>query len=144
MSETPGEERKLVDEWLSTRSVYDLRIDSAVATPHAGGGFDAELRVSAVSVSQGDSTSDVPLERDHLDLAIFDDASPRNQIYSGQLSLIEGRGSLRIHLPVRPGRIVLDPLVRRLDRDRSNNAKHFVFRSRPNEKLEPDRSTSEQ
>ena len=122
----PDAERALVREWLDGVAVYDMRVDTAMVSTRPDGSMRARVELSAVkSVRSGQSEIEVPLDAESIDLVLAG-AAPGDALFAGKVRFSAGRAALEIDLPARPEFAVADPLVRRIDRERSNNRKRFV------------------
>jgi ABC-2 type transport system permease protein len=122
-------QRTLVDEWLGERTVYDLRVDSAYTTTLENGRFRTAVWITAAkTVRRG--TTDVPLsmEGEAIDVAVYD-GNPQTgrRLYAGKHTVTEGRIALSLDLAARPAFVVVDPFVRRIDRDRTDNRKRIAI-----------------
>jgi len=118
----------LVDEWLGDRVVYDLRVDSAAAAPLAGGRFRLTTRIGVAKLARR-SAGEEPRSADGemLDVAVWvGDALSGQLLHDAKHPVAEGRIDLVLDLPARPERVVVDPYVRRIDRDRTNNQRRVT------------------
>lgn len=116
-----------MDEWLGERVVYDLGVDSAEVAPSKKGfRVTAGIRV-AKTVTRGAADEPRSADGESLDVAVYDDAPGSGRLlYAGKHLVTGGRIALTVDLPEPPAYVVVDPLVRRIDRDRTNNTRRVV------------------
>jgi hypothetical protein len=109
---TSQAQRAAVDEWFRGRVVDDFKVDSAVAVAVADG-YHAEVRISGRAGAV-------------VEFAIYggDEAAPK-LLATGNSLLGAGENRLSLPLTERPRTVVLDPSIRRIDLDRSNNGAEF-------------------
>jgi ABC-2 type transport system permease protein len=123
-----SEDRALVDEWLGGRAVYDLRVDSATAAPLPGGRYRVSARITARKTARrGGSDVARTMDGEAIDVAVLD-GNPwtGRMLYAGKARVVGGRIALTVDVPARPAYVVVDPYVRRIDRDRTDNAKRLA------------------
>ncbi len=122
-----SEARALVDEWMTGRVIHDIRLDSAWAVRGtAGYAVEANIRVDRVSMSASGEQI-VPADGALLEYAVMGGADANLVLRRGAARTSGGQLHLALTLPERPVSLVLDPLLRRIDRDRSNNARQIVI-----------------
>ncbi|MBV9879247.1 MAG: hypothetical protein JO180_02075 [Gemmatirosa sp.] len=126
LAEARGDaDRALVDEWLTDRVVYDLRVDSATATPLGGGRFRLVARGTASkSARRGDAEVHRSTNGEAIDVAAYDERG--DVLYTGKARVAGDRIEVDVTLAARPASVVVDPFVTRIDRDRTNNRRTVV------------------
>jgi hypothetical protein len=125
-----AEQRTLIDEWLGGTTVYDLKVDTATVRAGEDGRYRADVSFHAIkSVRAGAAEADQPVTGERIDVVLLDDASPANTLCAGTVLIDAGRATMSVVLPSRPTHVVIDPFIRRIDRERSNNRKRFVPRA---------------
>jgi ABC-2 type transport system permease protein len=123
-----AEARALVSEWLTDRVVYDLRVDSATATPLGNGRSRVAARITARKSARRGAT-DVPgrMDGEAIDVAVFEgDPSTGRVLYAGKQRVVGGQITLAVDVSAPAAYVVVDPFIRRIDRDRSDNARRVV------------------
>lgn len=125
LAHTSASQSPIVREWLTGRMVYDLRVDTATVSSGANGSFHVNITIAAV---KGDAAADVevPVDGERIDLVLVDEAMPLKHTYATTIELVGGRAATAVDLPFRPTHALVDPMIRRLDRQRSNNSKSIV------------------
>ena len=79
--------------------------------------------VIAGTVSDAGQDGTRALDGQSVDVMLSDDANPRGRRFTQKVPVTAGRATLLVDLPFRPSVAVVDPFIRRLDRERSNNRK---------------------
>ena len=123
-AEAPGEaERALVDEWLGDRVVYALRVDTAAVAAASTGGFRLTTTITATKAALRDGREVArPADGEAIDVAVYDDRPEVGRVlYAAKHRVAGGRIALSLDLPSRPAYVVVDPYLRRIDRDRTDN-----------------------
>jgi len=118
----------LVREWLGDRTIYDLRVDTAVATRIS----DGRIRISAhISVNKtarrGDADVPVSMDGELIDVAMGDgDFGTGRLLHLGKYRVVNGHIDVMTVLPSAPDFVAVDPFVTRLDQNRGNNEKRVT------------------
>ncbi len=120
-------DRRVVDEWFTARVVYDLGAETATTTPmgerHR---LTASFRVDKRTL-RGRTEEALSADGALIDIAVSAEESQGHRVlYVGEHAVVRGRIELSLTLPVRPGSVEIDPSVRRIDRDRSDNRRRVV------------------
>ena len=122
--ELPEEYHAQVDEWLEQVVLYDLSIPAATATRLPDGRFAVSMEVKAAKL-EGDTANPVG---EIVDLAVYGGDS----LLTAQQPLLTSRDTtLTITVDAQPDRVVIDPFVRRIDRERSDNTRKVILSSTP-------------
>lgn len=121
--------RALVDEWFTSRVTDDLAADSAVVAP-ANGSYrlKAWFRASRTDMRNREARAVPDDELYQVDVAVYGEGSEAPVLYQGRQYVRNGRIELSLDVPARPAFVEIDPEVRRIDRDRSNNRKRVELR----------------
>jgi hypothetical protein len=92
----------------------------------AGYAVEANIRVDRVSMSAtGEQIA--PADGALLEYTVMGGADAKLVLRRGAARTSRGQLRLALTLSERPVSLVLDPLLRRIDRDRSNNARQLVI-----------------
>lgn len=127
----------LVDEWFTGHVLYEMRVDSATATRHVVGASSnattpstSRYRVRATFDMQRivvkDGVEQVqPATAITVDVAVhgIDGAL----LYAAKVPVVNGRVVLSAVVSAEPMDVEIDHMIRRIDRDRSNNRKRVVI-----------------
>ncbi|GAB3834035.1 M1 aminopeptidase family protein [Hymenobacter jeollabukensis] len=129
LTEAPtATDRAAVDEWLTRQVVRELRVDTALVQPAADGRFQAEIRISArKTAGQGRREIAQSTDGETVEVTVLDGPPGSGRLlYHGEERVVGSQIQLKLRLPKRPAYVVVDPAVRYLDRDRTNNQRRFV------------------
>ncbi|MBK7905807.1 MAG: hypothetical protein IPJ78_04505 [Gemmatimonadetes bacterium] len=119
-------DRSLVDEWFTERVLYDLRVDSAWVEPRPDGYLlRAEFHAVRVRLTDG-GERDEPAEGQRFDVAVRDGAD--SVLHRGSVVATRRGASLSMALSGMARSVEIDPWIRRIDRERSNNVRRVVLR----------------
>jgi len=112
-----------VHEWLGGRVTYDLRVDTAAARALPGGRWRLDVRVAAAKLARrGGEEMRTAMEDEEIDVAVYDGAQGTGRaLHAARVRVVDGRADFALELPAQPAVVVVDPFVRRIDRDRSDN-----------------------
>ena len=115
--------RARVHEWLGGRVTYDLRVDTAAARALPGGRWRLDVRVAAAKLARrGGEEMRTAMEDEEIDVAVYDGAQGTGRaLHAARVRVVDGRADFALELPAQPAVVVVDPFVRRIDRDRSDN-----------------------
>ena len=118
-----------VDEWFSGRVLYDLRVDSASAVPE-GVHYRVHARFSTRRVTVGENAERVEaVDGELFDVDILGDDG--GVLFRGTVHARDGAAELSAVVLQRPNVVRIDPSVRRLDRERSNNRRIVLAADEP-------------
>lgn len=112
--EVPEEYHAQVDEWLGEVVLYDLSIPAATAKLLPDGRYEVRVEVRA-SKQKGNSATAL---HEAVDVALY---GAGGLLLLQQPFLSARDSTLTILVAERPTRVAVDPFVRRLDRERSDN-----------------------
>lgn len=113
-----------LDEWLGEVVLYDLSVPAATAVALPGGRYLVTVELKAARL-RGDST--LALD-EAVDVAVYGDA---DSVIALEQPVISGRDTtLTLTVGARPVRAAIDPFVRRLDRERSDNERKIMMGGR--------------
>ncbi len=125
---TSASDSALVDEWFTERVLYDLRADTAWAVREGDGyRLHATFRTERVRFSAIDEVGE-PASGQAFDVVVHGEDNA--VLYRGTVQATGSSASLSTVVTAAPTRVEIDPLIHRLDRDRSNN-RVDVIRSAP-------------
>lgn len=118
---TTDEARSELDEWFTQRVLYDLRAESATRAPDGGGYLvDARFRADRVIVSDSGEQSQ-PADGQRFDVVVRGEAD--RVLHRASVIARQGTVSFSVRVAELPYSVAIDPEIRRLDRERSNNAR---------------------
>jgi aminopeptidase N len=117
-SVTPAGSRRLLDEWLTETALYDLRVAAATSTPLPDGRYQvtATLQGDRTSVGAGGKEISGSLA-DPIEIVILGEQG----VLHTEKRTIPRSGELSVIVAGRPSEVVLDPHLRRIDRNRVDN-----------------------
>lgn len=104
-----------VHEWFEARVTWDLRVDSARVLTREGTGSTLVFEVSGERL---DGQAPAPAE-DEVAVAVEDSAG--RTLWRGQVPLEKGSAVDTLTIEGQPTTVVVDPSMRVIDRDRTNN-----------------------
>jgi len=117
--EVPEEYHEQVDEWLGEVVLYDLSVPAATASQLPDGRYEVTVELEA-SKLRGDSATTLD---EAVDVAVYG----ADSLLALEHPLISAKDTtLSILVSERPIRVTVDPFVRRLDRERSDNERNFI------------------
>ncbi len=119
-AEAPEEYHAQVDEWLEAVVLYDLSVPAATATSLPDGRFEVTIEVKAMKLKGADAQ---PLG-ELVDVAVY---GADGLLATLQPFLTARDSTLTITVDGRPERVVVDPFLRRLDRERSDNGRKVIL-----------------
>ncbi len=124
-----AELRALVDEWMLERVLYDMRIDSAKAVRDAAG-YRLEMMAKVDRLVHRDGVEQSsPADGTLVDVVIRgENAEP---LYRGTVRAERGVLRWKGTTSARPTYVEIDPEVRWIDRERSNNRREVSIVERP-------------
>ncbi len=126
---TSDDARRLVDEWLNDRVIYDIAVDSATAL-RVGKQYRLDARVRMTRLAQASDGERVrAADGQRLDVVVRGGDADTVVLYRGETTVKNGAVGLSIQLTAPPTVFEIDPMVRWIDRDRSNNQRKVVVRS---------------
>ncbi len=118
--ETREEYHARVDEWLGEVVLYDLSIPAVTAKALPDGRFEVTVEVKAAKLKGDDAQ---PLG-EPVDLAVYG----ADSLLTMEQPFLSSRDTtLTITVDGRPERVAIDPVIRRLDRERSDNEKKVTL-----------------
>ncbi len=117
---TPVDGHRLFDEWFTETALYDLRVTRATSTQLPDGRYQvtASLQADRTSVGAGGKEISGSL-RDPIEIEILGEGEGR--VLHSEKRLIAGPYELSVIVTGRPSEIILDPRLRRIDRNRVDN-----------------------
>jgi ABC-2 type transport system permease protein len=124
---TSPENHPLLDEWFHQMVLYDLRVTAASATPLRDGRFQvtATLCSDRVSVdAAGKETPSIP--KDPVEIEILGEG----RVLHSEKRLIAGASEISVIVTGRPTEVVVDPHLRRIDRNRFDNRRKVEAKRR--------------
>ena len=108
-----------MDEWFTERVIYDLRADSAWVERAADGYLlHAIFRTQRVRHTEGASSTD-PATGARFDVVVRGHGD--SIVHRGTVVATPSGARLSLPLSALPQSVEIDPWIRRLDTDRSNN-----------------------
>jgi hypothetical protein len=117
----PERDRALVEEWLTRIVLYDLRVESASAAPRDDGRYDVTVRVAASRSAFDGAGNESPLGLDEaIDVGVY--GGDGTALHLERHALREGSNEISVVVDAPPARVVVDPYVTRIDRNRFDNA----------------------
>lgn len=114
--EAPAEYHAQVDEWLGEVVLYDLSVPAASATALPDGRYEVTIELKGAKL-KGDNTTALD---ERVDVAVYG----ADSLLAVAQPLLSARDtSITITVDAQPSRVAVDPFVRRLDRERSDNSR---------------------
>ncbi|MBI2214180.1 MAG: hypothetical protein HYU52_11085 [Acidobacteria bacterium] len=130
-SETPEPLRPLVSQWMSEVVLYDVGIESAMATERADGRWELAVRVRAGKTKVAIDGSEAPVAMDEpVTIAVYADDDEANSLGSTKELLRDGVHEVRRVVDREPRVVVIDPMMCLIDRDRFDNVRQVKGRGR--------------
>jgi ABC-type transport system involved in multi-copper enzyme maturation permease subunit len=124
LAAAPEPLRPLVEQWTREVVVYDVSLDYATAAKRADGKWLLELRVNAAKTKVNDDGSESAIAMDEpVGIAVYGDDAEEMLLSSSKQQLQSGESVLRLVLDHEPRRVVVDPAMCLIDRDRFDNAR---------------------
>ncbi len=121
-------DQRLVDEWLHDRVLYDVALDSAttqrVGDHYRLAAFGRMQRIVQVGAEERTSAA----EGQRLDIVVRGGDADTVVLHRGAATVTGGVVTIILDLATLPSEIELDPMVRWIDRDRSNNRRKVMGR----------------
>jgi hypothetical protein len=136
-AEAAPEQHALIDEWIREVTFYDLRVESASATPLGGGRYRVTARIRAgKTLHPGGRIEDeraAPLD-EMLDLAVFAHhpiSSDEPPLHAGKQRIRTGINQVSFEMRGAPGFLSLDPFERRIEVERADNVREVAQAAAP-------------
>ena len=115
--------RPLIDQWMTEVVLYDLKVETVTSEPLADGRYRVTARIAATKKARRGG-EDVPLELDEeLDVAVFsqypDGDAPA--LYAAKHRFTGALTEVSVIVKERPVYVGVDPFLRRVELERSDN-----------------------
>jgi ABC-2 type transport system permease protein len=128
--------RPLIDQWMKEVVLYDLKVESATYEPLADGRYRVTARIAAAKTAHRGS-EDVPLELDEeLDVGVFAQhpdamSATESPLYAAKHRFTGEATEVSVIVKERPAYVGVDPFLRRVELERSDNLLKPVTLSAP-------------
>ncbi|MFP2906000.1 ABC transporter permease/M1 family aminopeptidase [Pyxidicoccus sp. 3LFB2] len=135
-AEAPEAQRLLIDQWLKEVVLYDLKVESATYEPLADGRYRVTARIAASKTARrGGEHVPLPLDEE-LDVGVFSQhpeagAKEAAPLYAAKHRFTGAAADVSVIVNARPGYVGVDPFLRRIELERSDNAVKPVTASAP-------------
>lgn len=123
---TTDEHRALVDEWFTGRVMHDMRADSAHAT-RAGAGYRVQANFTVRRVNVREGAEDIG-SADGVLVDVVVRGAGDSVLYAGKTRVVGTAVDVAVDVLGLPVSVEIDPMVRWIDRERSNNWRGVVVR----------------
>ncbi|MFA6954491.1 MAG: M1 family aminopeptidase [Thermoanaerobaculia bacterium] len=124
LAASPEPLRPLVAQWTSEVVLYDVKLEDATASKRSDGKWELEVRVKAAKTKVNDDGSESAIAMDELvGFAVYGDDAEERILSSSKLRILSGEHVLRLVLDDEPRRVVVDPAMCLIDRDRFDNGR---------------------
>ncbi|QSQ24736.1 hypothetical protein JY651_07260 [Pyxidicoccus parkwayensis] len=115
----------LIDQWMVEVVLYDLKVESANYEPLEDGRYRVTARIAAGKKARRGG-EDVPLELDEeLDVAVFSQGSDE-PLYAAKHRFTGAHTEVSVIVKERPASIAVDPFLRRVELERTDNVLGLV------------------
>lgn len=121
--------RALIEQWMTQVVFYDLKVESATYEPLADGRYRVTARIAAAKKARR-GTEDVPLAMDEsLDVVVSsEDEAP---LYAAKHRFTGAVTEVSVIVNERPVSIGVDPFLRRIEQEKTDNVSKLVTASAP-------------
>jgi aminopeptidase N len=131
LAASPEQFRPLVAQWTSEVVLYDVALTAATASKRADGKWELEVRVRAAKSKVNDDGSESAIAMDEpVGIAVYGDDEEERLLASSKQQVRSGESVQRFVLDEEPRRVVVDPTMCLIDRDRFDNVRQVERQAR--------------
>ncbi|MEO8578455.1 MAG: hypothetical protein ABI556_17215, partial [Gemmatimonadales bacterium] len=140
-AESAPEQHTLIDEWISSVTLYDLRVESASTELMPDGRNRVTITIrgrKSLEPGGGVKPSEAPLD-ELIDVAVYAEhplTGNAQPLYAGKHRLRTGETQITVEVSGKPAFVSVDPFERRIEVERADNIREITVRRPPRQPRE--------